>query len=73
MTTVNGNRIGRSSYQDAVQYSKKNLIICSSVVKGLRMKELNQCLTNSFSKVRSFPSAKKNQTTELLCCSLTHR
>ena len=31
------------------------------MVKSLRMKELNNCLTNSFAQLRSFPSAKIKQ------------
>ena len=52
---------GNNSYRDAVRYGHKTLIIGTSMVEGLRMKELNKYLTNSFSKRRSFSGAKIRQ------------
>ena len=36
------------------------LTIGTSMVKGIRMKELNKYLTNTFAKLRSFSGAKIN-------------
>ena len=46
-----------SKYSDAVRNGKKMLIAGTSMVKGIRMKEVNRQLRNSFAKVRSFPGA----------------
>ena len=48
---------GNSKYSDAVRNSKKTFIIGTSMVKGIRMKEINSQLCNSFAKLRSFPGA----------------
>ena len=51
--TVPGNR----KYSDAVRNGKKMLIAGTSMVKGIRMKDTNSQLCNSFAKLRSFPGA----------------
>ena len=48
---------GNSKYSDAVRNIKKTFIVRTSMVKGIRMKEVNSQLRNSFSKLRSFPEA----------------
>lgn len=52
---------GNSSYNDVVKYGKKTFILGTSMVKGMRMKEFNQHLKNSFCKLRSFPGASLKQ------------
>ena len=52
---------GNSSYKDAVKYGRKTYIIGTSMVKGLRMREFNQQLHNSFAKLRPFPGASIKQ------------
>ena len=52
---------GNSSYKDAVKYGRKTYIIGTSMVKGIRMKEFNQNLQNSFAKLRPFPGASTKQ------------
>ena len=52
---------GNNSYRDTVWYDKRTLIILTTLVKGLIMKELNKYLTNSFGKLRSFPGVKIKQ------------
>ena len=46
-----------SKCSDAVRNGKKTLIAGTSMVKGIRMKEVNRQLRNSFAKLRSFPGA----------------
>ena len=48
---------GNSRYSDAVRNGKKTLIAGTSMVKGVRMKEVNSQLRNSFAKLKSFPGA----------------
>ena len=40
-----------------MQNSKKTFIVGTRMVKGIRMKEVNSQLQNSFAKLRSFPGA----------------
>ena len=44
-----------SKYSDAVRNGRKTLIAGTSMVKGIRMKEVNSQLRNSFAKLRPFP------------------
>ena len=53
-----------------MRYGKKTLIIRTSMVKDLRMKELNRCLTNSFAKLRSCPRAEFKQLSYYIVPSL---
>ena len=39
----------------------QTFMIGTSMVKSLRMKEVNSCLTNLFAKLRLFPGAKRKQ------------
>ena len=39
----------------------KTFMIGTSMVKSLRMKKVNSCLTNLFAKLRLFPGAKRKQ------------
>ena len=48
---------GNSKYSDTVRNGKKTFIVGLSMVKGIRMIEVNSQLRNSFSKLRSFPGA----------------
>ena len=48
---------GKSKYSDAAQNGKKTFIVGTSMVNGIRMKEINSQLCNSFAKLRSFPGA----------------
>ena len=51
--TVPGNR----KYGDTVQKGKKTFIVGTSMVKGIRMREVHSQLRNSFAKLRWFPGA----------------
>ena len=44
-------------YSDAVRKGKKTLVAGTRMVKGIKMKEVNSQLRNSFAKLRSFPGA----------------
>ena len=46
-----------SKYSDTVRNGKKTFIVGTSMIKGIRMKEVNSQLRNSFAKLRSFPRA----------------
>ena len=48
---------GNSKYSDTVRICKKTFIVGSSMVKGIRMKEVNSQLQNLFAKLRLFPGA----------------
>ena len=48
---------GNSKYSDTVLNGKKTLIVGTSKVKGIRIREVNSQLRNSFAKLRSFPGA----------------
>ena len=48
---------GNSKYSDSVRNGKKTFIVGKSMVKGIRTKEVNSQLRNSFAKLRSFPGA----------------
>ena len=48
---------GNSKYSETVRNGKKTFIVGTSMVKGIRMKEVNSQLRNSFAKLRSFPGA----------------
>ena len=48
---------GNSKCSDAVRSDEKTLIAGTSMVKGIRMREVNSQLRNSFAKLRSFPGA----------------
>ena len=42
-------------YSDTMRNNKKTFIVGTTMVKGIRMKEVNSQLRNSFAKLRSFP------------------
>ena len=44
-----------SKYSDTVQNGKKTFIVGTSMVKGIRMKEVNIQLRKSFAKLEPFP------------------
>ena len=44
-------------YSDTVRNGKKTFIVCESMVKAIRIKEVNSQLRNSYAKLRSFPGA----------------
>ena len=46
-----------SKYSDTVRNGKKTFIVCTSMVKAIRIKEVNSQLRNSYAKLRSFPGA----------------
>ena len=48
---------GNSKYSDTVRNGKKTFIVGTSMVKGIKMKEVNSQLRNSFAKLRSFHGA----------------
>ena len=48
---------GNSNYSDTVQNGKKTFIVGTSMVNGIKMKEVNNQLRNQFVKLRSFPGA----------------
>lgn len=52
---------GNSSYRDAVKFGRKSIIIGTSMVKGIRMKEFNSYIKNGFVKLRSFTGATIKQ------------
>ena len=46
---------GNSKYSDTVRNGKKTFIVGTSMVKGIRVKEVKSQLRNSFAKLRSLP------------------
>ena len=48
---------GNTKYSDAVRNGRKTLMTGTSMVKGIRMKEVKSQLRNSFAKLRPFPGA----------------
>ena len=46
---------GNSKYSEAVRNGKKTFIVGTSMVKGIRMKEVNIQLRKSFAKLEPFP------------------
>ena len=49
--------LGNSKYSDAVRNGNETFIVGASMVKGIRMKEVNSKLRNSFAKLRFFLGA----------------
>ena len=49
--------LGNSRYSDTMRNGKKTFIVGRSMVKGIRMREVNSQLRNSFAKLRSFAEA----------------
>ena len=48
---------GNAKYSDAVRYGRKTVILRTSMIKGIRMKEFNNYVKNRYSKLRPFPEA----------------
>ena len=48
---------GNSKYSETVRNVKKTFIVATSMIKRIRMKEVNSQLRNSLAKLRSFPEA----------------
>ena len=46
---------GNAKYSDAVTYGRKTVILRTSMIKGIRMKEFNNYVKNRYSKLRPFP------------------
>ena len=57
---------GGKSYSEALTNNSKSdgrniTIFCDSIPKGIRIKELNQCINNGNARLRSFPGATSEQ------------
>ena len=52
---------GNSTYKDTVKSGRRGLILGTSMVKGIRMREFNSYVRNGFMKLRPFPGATTKQ------------
>ena len=52
---------GNTKYSDAVRFGRKRVIIGTSMIKGIQMKEFNSYVKNRHSKLRPFPGATVKQ------------
>ena len=61
---------GNNRYSDTVRNGKKTFIVGTSMVKGIRMKEVNTQLRSSFAKLRPFLGATSKHVRYYIVLSL---
>ena len=64
---------GNSKYIDAVPNGKKTFLVGTSMKKGIRIKEVNNQLRNSFPILSNNKTWSNNKTFEVLCCPYPNR
>ena len=52
---------GNAKYSDTARFERKMVILGTSMIKGIRMKEFNSYVKNGCSKLRPFPGATVKQ------------